>query len=101
MTEQKQRESDLITKDRPDASQRGLNSGSAEAAPMARLLTTKDVAEMTGLSPETISQWRWLKKEIPFVRLGKKCVRYRQSDIDAWLAKRVVSVTSGENPERR
>jgi len=53
---------------------------------------------MTGLSPETLAQWRWLKKEIPFVRLGKKCVRYRQSDIDAWLEKRLVSVTSGEKP---
>jgi len=67
-----------------------------------RLLTTDEVAEMTGLSRETLAQWRWLKKEIPFVRLGTKCVRYRQSDIDAWLAKsRLVSVASGENPERR
>ena len=65
-----------------------------------RLLTTDEVAEMTGLSRETLAQWRWLKKEIPFVRLGTKCVRYRQSDIDAWLAKRLVSVASGENPER-
>jgi hypothetical protein len=46
---------------------------------MPKLLTTDDVAEMTGLSPETLAQWRWLKKEIPFVRLGKKCVRYRQA----------------------
>jgi excisionase family DNA binding protein len=66
-----------------------------------RLLTTDEVAEMTGLSRETLAQWRWLKKEIPFVRLGTKCVRYRQSDIDAWLAKRLVSVAAGENPERR
>jgi excisionase family DNA binding protein len=68
---------------------------------MARLLTTDEVAEMTGLSRETLAQWRWLKKEIPFVRLGTKCVRYRQSDIDAWLTKRLVSVATGENPERR
>jgi len=67
-----------------------------------RLLTTDEVAEMTGLSRETLAQWRWLKKEILFVRLGTKCVRYRQSEIDAWLAKsRLVSVASGENPERR
>jgi excisionase family DNA binding protein len=80
------------------ASQNRLSSRSEEAAPIARLLTTEDVATMTGLSPETLAQWRWLKKEIPFVRLGKKCVRYRQSDIDAWLEKRLVSVTSGEKP---
>ena len=68
---------------------------------MMKLLTTGEVAELTGLSPETLAQWRWQKKEIPFVPLGKKCVRYRQSDIDAWLLKRLVSVSSGENPERR
>jgi len=98
VNERKQSRSDLITEGRRDASQRGLNSANSEATPMPRLLTTEDVAEVTGLSPETLAQWRWLKKEIPFVRLGKKCVRYRQSDIDAWLAKRLVSVTSGENP---
>ena len=68
---------------------------------MVKLLTTDEVATLTGLSPETLAQWRWLKKELPFVRLGKKCVRYRESDIDAWLAKRLVSVSSGQSPERR
>jgi len=66
-----------------------------------KLLTTEEVANLTGLSPETLAQWRWLKKELPFLRIGKKCVRYRQSDIDSWLAKRLVSVGSGESPERR
>ena len=68
---------------------------------MTKLLTTTEVAELTGLSPETLAQWRWLKKELPFIRLGTKCVRYRQSDVDAWLTKRLVSVTSEETPERR
>jgi excisionase family DNA binding protein len=96
--EHKQRKSELTTEGRPNPSQRDRASDSAEAAVVPKLLTTDDVAVMTGLSPETLAQWRWLKKEIPFVRLGKKCVRYRQSDIDAWLEKRLVSVTSGENP---
>ena len=68
---------------------------------MLKLLTTDEVATLTGLSPETLAQWRWLKKELPFLRIGKKCVRYRQSDVDAWLAKRLVSVASGESLERR
>jgi excisionase family DNA binding protein len=91
----------LTIEDRPIPSLRDEKSGTADPRGMTKLLTTDDVAEMTGLSPETLAQWRWLKKEIPFVRLGKKCVRYRQSDIDAWLEKRLVSVTSGETPERR
>ena len=98
MIQRKQRKSDLTTEGRPNLPRGDSNSGSAEAGVMTKLLTTDDVAEITGLSPETLAQWRWLRKEIPFVRLGKKCVRYRQSDIDAWLAKRLVSVTSGENP---
>ena len=101
MIQRKQRKSDLTTEGRPNLLLGDSDSGSAVAAVTTKLLTTDDVAEMTGLSPETLAQWRWLKKEIPFVRLGKKCVRYRQSDIDAWLEKRLVSVTSGENPERR
>lgn len=88
----------MTTDGRQNLARRDSGSHSTEVVLMTRLLTTDDVAEITGLSPETLAQWRWLKKEIPFVRLGKKCVRYRQSDIDAWLAKRLVSVTSGEKP---
>ena len=36
---------------------------------MTRLLTTDEVSQITGI-PETLAQWRWLKKEIPFVRLS-------------------------------
>jgi excisionase family DNA binding protein len=96
-----QRKSDITIETGTDAVQANTPRVHEDKAPLARLLTTEDVAEITGLSPETLAQWRWLKKEIPFVRLGTKCVRYRQSDIDAWLAKRLVSVASGENPGRR
>jgi excisionase family DNA binding protein len=99
--EQKQRKSELTIEGPPNSSPSGQDSGAVQAALATKLLTTDDVAEMTGLSPDTLAQWRWLKKEIPFVRLGKKCVRYRQSDIDAWVEKRLVSVTSGQNPGRR
>jgi len=50
----------------------------AERPPyVSRLLTTDEVAEIIRLSPETLAQWRWLRKEIPFIRLGPKCVRYK------------------------
>jgi hypothetical protein len=32
---------------------------------------------------------------------GHKMCSLQAEDIDAWVAKRLVSVTSGENPERR
>jgi excisionase family DNA binding protein len=55
-----------------------------------RLLTADDVAEQTGLSTETLAQWRSQKKGIPYVKISRNCVRYRQSDLDGWLAERIV-----------
>jgi predicted DNA-binding transcriptional regulator AlpA len=56
------------------------------------LLTAEDVAALTGLSVETLAQWRSQRKGIPYVKISRNCVRYRQSDIDAWLAERIVPV---------
>jgi excisionase family DNA binding protein len=56
----------------------------------SRLLTAEEVAEQTGLSKETLAQWRSQKKGIPYVKISRNCVRYRQSDLDGWLAERIV-----------
>lgn len=65
----------------------------AESPPrVSKLLTTDKVAEIIRLSPETFAQWRWLRKEILFIRIGPKCVRYGQCD-DAWIEKRLVPVS--------
>ena len=66
----------------------------------ARLLTAEDVAELTGLSVETLAQWRSQKRGIPYVKISRNCVRYRQSDLDRWLAERIVR-TDQEPPDRR
>jgi len=47
---------------------------------------------MTGLSVETLAQWRSQRRGIPYVKISRNCVRYRQSDLDAWLAERIVRV---------
>ena len=57
-----------------------------------RLLTAEDVAEITGLSVETLAQWRSQRSGIPFLKLSRNVVRYRQGDLDAWLAERIVRV---------
>lgn len=57
-----------------------------------RLLRAEDVAEITGLSTETLAQWRSQRKGIPFVKLSRNCVRYRQVDLDRWLNGRIVRV---------
>jgi excisionase family DNA binding protein len=61
-----------------------------DVAPGARLLKAEEVAELTGLSVETLAQWRSQQRGIPFVKISRNCVRYRQSDLDSWLAERTV-----------
>ena len=56
------------------------------------LLRVEEVAGITGLSIETLAQWRSQRKGIPFVKLSRNCVRYRQTDLDEWLNERIVRV---------
>jgi predicted DNA-binding transcriptional regulator AlpA len=60
-----------------------------------RLLRAEDVAEVTRLSIETLAQWRSQRRGIPFVKINRNCVRYRQSDLDSWLAERTVLTDQG------
>jgi predicted DNA-binding transcriptional regulator AlpA len=64
------------------------------------LLKAEDVAKVTGLSPETLAQWRSQKRGIPFIKISRNCVRYRQSDLDSWLDERRV-LTDLDGLERR
>jgi len=73
--------------------------GSSRLIAPSRLLSTEEVAEQTGLSVETLAQWRSQKKGIPYVKISRNCVRYRQSDLDSWLAERIVR--TDEAPHRR
>lgn len=66
-----------------------------------RLLRAEDVAEITGLSIETLAQWRSQRKGIPFVKLSRNCVRYRQADLDRWLDGRIVRVEEDPSNARR
>jgi excisionase family DNA binding protein len=50
-----------------------------------RLLTTRDLAEYLGLSPETVLR-RWRRGDIPGgIRLASNVLRFRESAIEAWL----------------
>ena len=72
------------------------------AAPLAALLSAEDVAGITGLSVETLAQWRSQRKGIPFVKISRNCVRYRQADLEAWLTERIVRVEADPSiAERR
>jgi len=66
-----------------------------------RLLRAEDVAEITGLSVETLAQWRSQRKGIPFLKLSRNCVRYQQADLDHWLNERIVRVEVDLSNARR
>lgn len=56
------------------------------------LLTPENVSRLTGLSMETLAQWRSHKKHIPYLKVGGR-VRYDVRDIQAYLERCRVSVS--------
>jgi excisionase family DNA binding protein len=51
------------------------------------LLTARRVAEQLGVSPETVLRWT-RRGDLPAVRLPGGAIRYREDDLDEWLAGR-------------
>ena len=53
------------------------------------LLDISAVAAWTGLSK--LSLYHFVsQRRIPFVRISARCIRFRRSDIETWLASKVV-----------
>jgi excisionase family DNA binding protein len=65
----------------------------------SRLLDEFEVAAWLSISVRTLRNWRVQGGQIPFIRVGKKAVRYRSSDVEAWLASRVRTSTTGDVKE--
>ena len=72
-----------------------------EARALSPLLSAEDVAAVTGLSVETLAQWRSQRRGIPFIKISRNCVRYQQADLDAWLTERIVRVEQDPSNARR
>ncbi|MBS0357545.1 MAG: helix-turn-helix domain-containing protein [Proteobacteria bacterium] len=54
----------------------------------AELLDDKTAAAILDVSPGTLSVWRSTGRyNLPFLKIGRK-VRYRRSDLDAWMTRR-------------
>lgn len=58
------------------------------------LLTQREAASVLCLSERTLERMRVSGLGPKHVRLGRRSVRYRQSDLEAYIAARVVSSTS-------
>jgi len=54
-----------------------------------RLLTAKEVAPLLGVGVSTVYEWQ-RKGLIPYIRLPGHGVRFRASDLQAWIESRLV-----------
>ena len=58
------------------------------------LLTQREAASVLRLSERTLERMRVHGSSLRFVRLSRRSIRYRQQDLDAYVAARVVGSTS-------
>lgn len=56
------------------------------------LLTTTEAAARMGIKPATLHWWRWagVPDQPPPLRVGRRGVRYRASDVAAFIASRQI-----------
>jgi predicted DNA-binding transcriptional regulator AlpA len=58
------------------------------------LLTPRQVARQMGVTPGTLEAWRLRGGGPKFVRVSKRCIRYRRQDVESWIEERIRSSTS-------
>ncbi len=57
----------------------------AQAAISEQLLTAKETAKILGIAHETLARWRAQKRGPRWTQTGRY-IRYRRSDVEAWLS---------------
>jgi len=58
------------------------------------LLTTKQAAQILGVSIAFLERDRWAGARVPFVKIGSRAVRYRNSDLLAYIESCLYQSTS-------
>lgn len=58
------------------------------------LLNTKQAANFLNVSAAFLERDRWAGARVPFVKIGSRSIRYRQSDLDAYIESHVRHSTS-------
>lgn len=58
---------------------------------MSKLLTDTEAGELLGVSPTTLATWRCTQRyALPYVRIGRRAIRYRAEDLAAFVLAGVV-----------
>lgn len=76
----------MIEKSQPSATVPVVPYYNERAFTSSDLLNEKEVAIELGIAAGTLRNWRSLRIGIPYVKLGKRAVRYRRADVDAFIA---------------
>jgi len=61
---------------------------------MQVILDQKRVATILGISTRTLERYRLTGMGPPYAKLGGKLIRYRQSDVEAWIQQNLSHSTS-------
>lgn len=59
-----------------------------------QLLNTQQAAGFLGVSKAFLERDRWAGARIPFIKIGARAVRYRPTDLEAYLESRLRRSTS-------
>lgn len=54
-----------------------------------KLLDTATAANLLGVSKAFLERDRWAGARIPFIKVGTRAVRYRQSDLEDYIESKV------------
>lgn len=54
------------------------------------LMTEPQVAELTGLKEQTLTNWRSQRKGPPFIRISNRAIRYDRAEVLEWLESKTV-----------
>jgi len=58
------------------------------------LMKTSEAAEYLSVSMAFLERDRWAGAKVPFVKMGSRSVRYRLSDLEAYIESQVMHSTS-------
>lgn len=59
-----------------------------------KLITTKEAAQVLCVSKAFLERDRWAGATIPFIKVGSRGVRYRPSDLQAFIESRIRQSTT-------
>lgn len=60
----------------------------------SQLLNTKQAASFLAVSNAFLERDRWAGARIPFIKIGSRAVRYRMSDLEAYIEGSIRTSTS-------